>query len=209
MIQWGAAIDTKGKRPEWLSYDEKHMQCTCHDSTVLNTPGTEWDRINGIRLPADHPYYTATNAGYTYWPGGDEAPADWDGGDVMVADGSVLHNRAPRQLVWDGDIIGYKRLTWTAVDMGTKTTHHVKGEFMRPGAPAAIPIQPRSKSEWSELFQKHGGAIEWLQTVGLVTEPTDAERAQELLSHRKPFEPIADVIEQGIKLGRELQQAGK
>lgn len=38
-------------------------------------------------LPADHPYYLATEKGFTYWPGGESAPGDWDGGPVLLWNG--------------------------------------------------------------------------------------------------------------------------
>ena len=46
-----------------------------------------------IRLPASHPYYTVQRynakhgTSFVYWPGGDAAPADWDGGPCLLNDG--------------------------------------------------------------------------------------------------------------------------
>ncbi len=35
----------------------------------------------------------AEAAGMTYWPGGDAAPADWDGGPYLCRDGGLYHMR--------------------------------------------------------------------------------------------------------------------
>lgn len=35
----------------------------------------------------------AEAAGLTYWPGGDHAPADWDGGPYLCRDGKLYHLR--------------------------------------------------------------------------------------------------------------------
>lgn len=36
---------------------------------------------------------TAERMGFIYWPGGDEPPADWDGGPYLCRDGGVYHMR--------------------------------------------------------------------------------------------------------------------
>lgn len=34
---------------------------------------------------------TAERMGFIYWPGGDSAPADWDGGPYLCRDGKTYH----------------------------------------------------------------------------------------------------------------------
>src|SRR3546814_12186172 len=73
-----------------------------------------------IRLPADHPYYIVQRynqehgTDLVYWPGGDSAPEDWDGGQVLFRDRTLWKTPSPCAF-WDhrgnhpGDIIGYRR----------------------------------------------------------------------------------------------------
>lgn len=108
-------IDVAGKRPEWLDGDfQVRMPDYFNPENSSGVWGlmkhSEWSVIPAIRLPADHPYYLATSRGVTYWPGGEGAPEDWDGGDTIYRDGGRCdkvswwhHNNAPT------DIIGYKR----------------------------------------------------------------------------------------------------
>jgi hypothetical protein len=66
----------------------------------------------------------AESLGFSYWPGGDAAPADWDGGPVLLRGGSVVRpGEGDNALVWShphmsvgyeeiaGDIIGYHKRT--------------------------------------------------------------------------------------------------
>lgn len=61
---------------------------------------------------------TAERMGFIYWPGGDEAPADWDGGPYLCRDGEVYHMRGYDWRhgtgCWnptaDWDRIGYKAI---------------------------------------------------------------------------------------------------
>jgi len=117
-ITWGPAIPVNGKRPEWLRDD---VQC-CVFSTgkwwglKLNTFAKDWcwhERVTHIRLPADHFAYTAIDKGFEPWGGGDEAPADWDGGVTLFRDGGECREVPGRWnhfgIEWDGDIIGYRK----------------------------------------------------------------------------------------------------
>lgn len=122
--KWGAEIVVDGKRPDWLRDDEQVSWRWTHrgfehstSAELLNWAGsrTQPNPVHAIRLPADHPYYTATEKGFTYWPGGDQAPDDWDGGKVLCRDPMFdMAGDSPR--CWGRfqgspgrDIIGYKR----------------------------------------------------------------------------------------------------
>lgn len=114
---WGDAIITDCK-PDWLDNDVPVLFQNEEDGGwwgELMEPGY-WKayKLSGecplyaIRIPADHPYYIATSKGFTYWPGGNAAPADWDGGEVLLACGRVID----QVLTWgkndDESIMGYK-----------------------------------------------------------------------------------------------------
>jgi len=84
--------------------------------TKANFRPQYWENgaIDGFAIPAGHPYYAVTTAGFQYWPGGDAAPDDWGGGPVMLDNGAVGKVSFPdgwRRNRGDGkaDIIGYSR----------------------------------------------------------------------------------------------------
>lgn len=130
-MEWGEAIAVNGVRPDWLRDDEVISFSTTRvdfgawsDSDVGARVGDgwAWSIIRGIRLPADHPYYTvqAHNAthgtNFAYWPGGNNAPDDWDHGKILLRCGST-HSICNGGWRWDryssanelGHIIGYTR----------------------------------------------------------------------------------------------------
>lgn len=131
-MEWGEAIEVNGVRPDWLPDDEVISFSTGgvdfhpwsdSDRGARAGGGWAWSIIRGMRLPADHPYYTvqAHNAehgtNFAYWPGGDNAPDDWDGGPVLNRGGDIFEDA--RGMDWrdchfegrpsGGDIIGYTR----------------------------------------------------------------------------------------------------
>lgn len=124
--EWGAPIEVNGVRPGWLRGDERHMFRDAagewygeYVDWIIreHDEGDRWaDDVMAIRLPANHPYYLATSRGFTYWPGGESAPADWDGGDTLMRDGEILNTTLEAEPFWrhglgDGDIIGYRKRT--------------------------------------------------------------------------------------------------
>lgn len=115
-MQIGPEIKIEGKRPEWLKDDEK--------IGIVWKHGERWDNLNtpvdcvygwegsvvAIMLPVDHPYYLATEKDFTYWPGGESAPDDWDGGSVLLRSGDAEGYGAIWYHIGDEtDIIGYSR----------------------------------------------------------------------------------------------------
>jgi len=123
--EWGDPIAVDGKRPEWFRQSDhgciavvgkgttwEERQET-DENTIPDVDDWDWPMIDVVQLPASHPYYLATSRGFTYWPGGDEAPSDWDGNAVLHRDG-VWSPTAPRFHPWrhintDSDVIGYRR----------------------------------------------------------------------------------------------------
>lgn len=121
-ITWGDPIDAAndGKPLPWLKEDEE-VYCIWGEDTHSGPYPvyciTGWNEGFQIRLPADHPYYLATSRGFTYWPGDDNAPADWDGKEVLHRAAELVTSTS--NLSWthpwrDGgnaryDIIGYRK----------------------------------------------------------------------------------------------------
>jgi len=126
MTDFGPVIPLDGKRPDWLT-DDDH---------VIAFEVFVDDRPRALRLPAGHPYYAATEKGFKYWPGGEKAPADWDGEKVLLRDGgtcpghSVTHWGTLASMP-DAEIVGY-----------------------RPKAPDdVVEVKPMTKAEALELWQ--------------------------------------------------------
>lgn len=96
-IEWGAPIEVNGVRPGWLRRSDAVARgiktgagwvgVGADDPYCDAVENWYWGGIIAIRLPANHPYYLATSRGFTYWPGGESAPADYDGGPVLVRSG--------------------------------------------------------------------------------------------------------------------------
>lgn len=114
MTEWGEPIEVNGVRPEWLQATDvcdlrTGMGGWCYPSSNISDgsdpEGWAWKHDDGsvcithIRLPSSHPYYTVARynaehgANFTYWPGGESAPDDWDGGNVLRGDGKLLYAR--------------------------------------------------------------------------------------------------------------------
>lgn len=107
-IEWGAEIH--GPRPDWLA-DDGQIVKNKFDSELT---ARNWlENFSPYRLPADHDYYKATSRGFTYWPGGESAPADWDGSPVLLRDGEMWgHADATEwQELGGRTVIGYRKRT--------------------------------------------------------------------------------------------------
>lgn len=225
MTQWGPAIEVNGVRPDWLrdadTVTVRGGSGHWYKHPVQWDKYITWDSVKAIRLPADHPYYKATDASFTYWPGGESAPSDWDGGDVLCRDGmmAAVRNRTDRWTHVSGlnslDVIGYRKRpeleTFTDKEFEAKYGYRPETlEWQSVSGSKAVLIQPRTQAEWGSLCHKHGSLFDWLKHAGLIIEPTDAERAATLASDVAPGVACAgSLILQGIEIGRELERAGK
>jgi hypothetical protein len=123
--QYGNSIEVNGVRPDWLRDETIRYATTVENSSLgasdieprvhHNWTAGQWACVARIALPADHPYYTASAADFTYWPGGESAPDDWDGnaryGGVLLRDGRCgmvgYWYWQPHQP--SADIIGYRK----------------------------------------------------------------------------------------------------
>lgn len=114
-MKFGPEIATEKVRPAWLLDTDTIQFCVggdWADKPAGYPADNRWSYyiISAIRLPDDHPYYLATSKGFTYWPGGESAPDDWDGGYVLLRNGYS----EGYGLIWyhyqsEADIIGYRR----------------------------------------------------------------------------------------------------
>lgn len=86
-------------RPDWLKDNDVISNRKYHNLNSTFRPPcpadcvvkSDWEDLVGFDIPNDHPYALATAAGLKYWPGGDEAPADWDRTKpIMFRDGNLV-----------------------------------------------------------------------------------------------------------------------
>ena len=177
-MEWGNEIAVNGVRPDWLRDDDSlDAQWTTSPGWYsLNTGDatkTVWydlaskSALRAIRLPADHPYYTVQRyneqhgTSFVYWPGGDAAPADWDGGLTLMNDGRIKAGHMWSNSGFD-DIIGYTRRSEPTRD--------------------TVAVERRTAGEWVALIgpdkccMEQDGVMRALTHLGLICEPTEAER---------------------------------
>lgn len=170
MTEWGPEIEVNGVRPEWLDSNFLYRPASgvtrCY-GPVCGYSG--WAHVGAIRLPADHWAYTAINAGFVPWAGGESAPDDWDGDKegVLYRDGKTI-GRFPYN--WrnsnDGpDIIGYRKRADTAED---------DGDYVRVKRMTAREYQTNDT-----------GSLGWARRAGIIREETLLEQFER--DHPKPM----------------------
>jgi len=73
--------------------------------------------VDAIKLPRTHWSYLPLSRGFEPWAGGDEAPGDWDGGEVLFREGRLSSKQVWtwRHIGSQTDIIGYRRRGEVAV----------------------------------------------------------------------------------------------
>lgn len=171
----GPEIKIEGKRPEWLKDDEY--------IGIVWFGGSRWENLNtavrnvegwsgsitAIMLPADHPYYLATSRGYTYWPSGDSAPDDWDGGPCLLRDGEVVPSvedwRVPSfdeeepQLE---DIIGYRKRAEPQAIPAKDDSDYVQ-------------VKRMTEAEFADMRHSEG-VQRWARETGIIRKETPLER---------------------------------
>lgn len=125
---WGQPIEVNGVCPEWLrATDLVDLKTSWgwrysgrREPSGSLPKNLAWEAPEGqpnilaIRLPAEHPYYLATSKDFTYWPGGDEAPGDWDRDASPNAiwrngDEATHHSTSWAHIGSPADIIGYHK----------------------------------------------------------------------------------------------------
>ena len=134
------------ERPVWLGDDE----------IGLNKDGVEVEAVcwmgvfSPYRLRSNHPAYVAIGQGFVPWGGGERAPDDWDGGEVLTRNGHTIAPDGPSDnLSWThphaaakrnpspGDIIGYRRRA--AAPIPTLTEQAVR-DAVGDGADAVLSL---------------------------------------------------------------------
>lgn len=116
--QWGAEIAVNGVRPAWLGDGIRIKWSHAFGGSETYAELLQWSpsggtRVNTIRLPADHFAYKALAAGFEPWGGGDKAPEDWDGKEVLLRNGCTFPDARLdwRHIGSPVDIIGYRKRT--------------------------------------------------------------------------------------------------
>lgn len=122
-VVWGDGIEIVDGRPSWMGDGRlsdtapRMMMRRKSDRSwgEWSRHGFNWNDFDLYRLPDDHPYYLAASKGFEYWPGGDEAPSDWDGGKTLFRCGVECPLGQAYRWNHDGegvrekDIIGYRK----------------------------------------------------------------------------------------------------
>lgn len=136
-LEFGAEITVDGM-PAWLR-DDEHVMGKWGDWFDYPTNKSHYAdpaNITAIRLPADHWTYPVIAAGFVPWGGGDAAPWDWDGGEVLRRDNSIVDIGPTYKWDWyregiGSDIIGYKRKVAPGSEMWSAATVYEPGDVVR------------------------------------------------------------------------------
>lgn len=112
-------LDPPGQRPNWLKDEDvvlsRHWRRLGPDYTQEPAKKLLWEvpALLAIEIEDTHPYAVATSKGFTYWPGGESAPEDWDSsGPILFRNGDITTTHGNWTWLHDGrgyDIIGYPR----------------------------------------------------------------------------------------------------
>lgn len=170
---WGPEIPiVDGVRPAWLGGDETIQGRYDWVTLTCEAWRFNWQQVIAIRLPRTHWAYLPLSRGFTPWAGGDEAPGDWDGQNVMIGAG---HESAGRIFDWSkvgnaGDIIGYRRRGKVPADLQGRE------------GPDTVTIKRMTEEEARMIFAElpprfNDDVFGWMRINGLIRPtPTPAER---------------------------------
>jgi len=199
--KWGGPIEVNGVRPEWLGDDELTVIKLSMDSygtgpQELHVRQIWWESTSAIRLPRDHPAYNALAAGFTPWGGGESAPDDWDGGEVLFADGDAgsIFKDSP---CWNhddpcpSDIIGYRKRAITNEDFLASLPSFGGGSEWSILTATPEPTTPEDMA--ADFYQEFGGAV-----IG-----TDNPR------HLRILDALADMDESTVVVKRMTEEEAR
>lgn len=191
-------LDPVGVRPDWLA-DDDFRRGTYHGGLIkfgewrpqIGVPSSwyGWEEASAIRIPADHWAVPALKRGFTPWPGGDKAPADWDGGELLCYWGNgeidTLDGEGRPDLIdWDHD--GYPG-----------TAHaHVIGYRKAPERKPSEGVTP----ELAEALRAGGRVIDYAASILWNGRPQAiAERPAEVDADLRTFRAILAEYEAATK----------
>lgn len=209
---WGALIACGGVRPTWLADDEqcalRHyvphhgLSSGVRGLSPLPPSAISWNDLRSFSLRADHPYYVATAQGFTYWPGGPNAPEDWDGGTVLLGDRSQYTppigwwHQSPQI---DRNVIGYRRKTG-ATEHVESDADHTPHEYKMAGIDTCCRC---GNAETHSVHSSRFPTPQQRETATLVAENDRlTKRANELLTANN------QLVETNRKLRRALAEVG-
>lgn len=198
--EWGAPLT--GAQMEALR--DAGLPCNTYYQTEYNCmAGIEWcgggdlDSPRRHRLPADHIAYTLLNAGWLdgrnvrLWFGGETAPDDWDGKEVLLLNGAAATPMSENSRAWVSLIIAYIAKDETKVDpvytvrAGTpEACPSILGGYGAAAEPETVTIAKMTEAEakaWCMTFRHNDryAAYDALDKLGLLKptpKPTRAER---------------------------------
>jgi hypothetical protein len=198
--EWGAEIPiVDGVWPVWLGGNDLIMwskprqddpssmrnggPCRAADHNwgrYIHSPSVPTETA-AIRLPATHWAYLPLSRGFTPWAGGDEAPGDWDGGEVLLRDGDTYNgDKHPKTWAhwWGGaDIIGYRRRGEASDDASMHASDPDTVTIRRMTEAEAYGLALQTPQSPDDNGDHISGWIAALRAVGLIRpEPTQAQR---------------------------------
>ena len=186
-VVWGEPIEVNGARPSWLKPDDGDGGEIKYRGKWFPQIGKygnwAWGGVEAIRLPASHPYYTVQRynadhgTSFVYWPGGDAAPADWDGGTILTFRG--IDEFGDWVQDWDRtdgtfDIIGYT--SRTEPQPATDDSDYVRVKRMTEAEASEIWNAERRVNKAGSTTTVRS-FLDVLTELGVIKpEPTEAER---------------------------------
>ena len=156
-MELGKPVEINGVWPKWLDGDTPIAirrgdgKWYFEDNPVPSVHTSDKVAVTALRLPVDHWAYPVLAAGFVPWAGGDEAPGDWDGGEVLRR-GDPSYGAYPKP--W---------IDWYEVNQRWFHVGH-DGKFAD-----IIGYKPRAE-QVQELAQP--GAIDWTKPIEVVYKGT-------------------------------------
>lgn len=231
MTDWGYEITVEGVRPAWLTDDSpvswRHFgssEWTTGTANALPWTGSKYYRPGPyVRLPADHWAYRALDAGFEPWPGGDNAPDDWDGGDVLWDDGFV--GTVPLINLWNRKninpeyayVIGYHRKSEPTLRTSDEALRRMEA-LVRRMAADALKVAKLSIYDYGNDLDEAREIVKLLPEPPVDPDLLEARKilaeaivpligetaAEEYLSGEKDNVPVMNAVRAALTRGREL-----
>jgi hypothetical protein len=124
-IEWGPEIACAGAKPAWLENEARvlwaagptRFKYQAMAGDLCWGAGRLSPRAGGVdafKIPAEHWAYPAIDGGFVPWPGGEKAPEDWDGAEILFRDGGRANASKGGEPFWfhgfgRKDVVGYRK----------------------------------------------------------------------------------------------------